>query len=215
MERRSSLLPCINQIVLTFMTLLFFASTLIFTFVAIKFRLFASLNLLPATCTVTDVSSQLNTTCFYKSPIEEIKYTSFPCLQVRVNVVREDSDEVKNLKLLMQSDTKIYGDDHIRRPCSFLPDKCAEDETSLADQARAFAQELGENGTFPCFDVADLENHRITVMTSQTADSNVVMMALVVPLGGALLSLLCCFEFWRRNYRHVSRLYVYNSWSAS
>ena len=187
------------------------------------------------------IISSNNTTCFYKPAMGDGKKVAFPCAQVYVSVVVLTSDaaaastaphenttaDPQRFKLLLQSDTKIYGDDHRRRPCSYLPDEC-DGEDVLKSQVDEFTRvwsdsyvsnASGEAGTgtpqtFACFDVVSGHIDNLAVLKTQS-DRRLLLTAFLVPFFGALASLLFCCEFWRRNYRHVSRLYVYNSWNAS
>ena len=152
-----------------------------------------------------------NTSCYHKSTMIKGHQSVFPCLQICVRVSSDQN--FIGIKLLLQSDTKIYGDDYRRKPCSYLPKNCDNDVEKLTQEVLEYAHQW-KNSSNPCYDVISDHFEGIAISTKQS-DSQFILIAFILPFCGIFCSLLFCFEFWRRNYKHVSRLYVYNSWSAS
>ena len=118
----------------------------------------------------------------------------------------------QNILLLFQNEYNYAGSDDLYRRCSYLPKFCSNDIKALVSDICAYAYQVGDrNETIKCF--YDPQNQRV-IKDKKIHVSNIVH-SLLWPSLGIILSTLCCIGFWNHNYKHISRLYIYNSWSAS
>jgi len=119
--------------------------------------------------------------------------------------------------LLFQNELNFAGNDYLYRRCSYLPARCPTDLQQTTQEIQNYALKWGVvNQTYDCYFSAESDqwsNGR--VMRYKLISIGAMWNSIVWPLIGMFTSVLCCVGFWRRSYRHMSRLFIYNSWSAS
>ena len=114
--------------------------------------------------------------------------------------------------LMYQNEYNFAGMDDIYRRCSYLPPFCSYDLNAMLSDICLYAYNVGDvNTTISCF--YDRVKKRVTYKKTISIAS--IIHSLVWPILGVIVSVICCAGFWNRNYKHISRLYIYNSWSAS
>ena len=123
-----------------------------------------------------------------------------------------EKNVTKNVLLLYQNEYNFAGQDHLYRRCSFLPSFCPNDLKLILSDTCSYSFAIGSvNSTIDCF--YDEEKNRV-IRERRISTSNIVN-SILWPLLGMIVSTACCVGFWKHNYKHISRLYIYNSWSAT
>jgi len=121
-------------------------------------------------------------------------------------------DLENDVLLLYQSEYNYAGMDYIYRRCSFLPPFCPSNLQTLLSSVCSYGYRIGDiNSTIDCF----YDPNKRWVIHEKRISQAKMINAILWPLIGILVSIVCCVGFWRRNYKHISRLYIYNSWSAT
>ena len=124
----------------------------------------------------------------------------------------DEADKPKDALLLYQNEFNFAGMDYIYRRCSYLPSFCPSKMQALLLDICSYSFFIGEvNSTIDCY----YDESKQWVIREKKITKAEMAHALLWPLIGILISIGCCIGFWRRNYKHISRLYIYNSWSAT
>lgn len=121
--------------------------------------------------------------------------------------------------LLFENELHLAGQDYIHRPCSFLPYYCNGNLSDITKQVASRAETIEKDkNNLQCFYNSNsnaLGGQKPVVIQHKTIFKYHIIHALTWPIAGMLSSLIICAQFWRHNKDHISRLFVYNSWSLS
>ncbi|XP_076823109.1 uncharacterized protein LOC143469333 isoform X1 [Clavelina lepadiformis] len=118
-----------------------------------------------------------------------------------------------NPLLLYQSELNFITRDSLYRRCSYLPSVCPNNVSTITADICFHAYRWGSaNSNYKCY-YDNRDGGR--VILNKSVSTLHMLLSILFPTLGLLISIVCCSVFWKRNAKRVNRLFIYNSWTSS